>query len=77
MPLDNLGETPYTTNMIALLKFATESPTNYICTLVMLLGLAGLFAGVVNAIIKQLTTSIVSIIIATKAKVETTIKSEE
>ena len=43
----------------------------------MLLGLAGLFAGVVNAIIKQLTTSIVGIIIATKAKVETTIKSEE
>lgn len=77
MLLDNLGETPYTTNMIELLKFATESPTNYICTLVMLLGLAGLIAGVVNAILKQLTTSIVGIIIAAKANVETTIKSEE
>lgn len=77
LPLDNLGETPYTTNMIELLKFATESPTNYVCTLVMLIGLAGLFAGVVNTILKQLTTSIVGIIIAVKANIETTIKSEE
>jgi len=75
--LDNLGETPYTTNMIELLKFATETPVNYVSTLIMLLGLAGLITGVVNAIIKQLTTSIVGIIIAAKANVETTIKSNE
>lgn len=43
----------------------------------MFLGLAGLVTGVVNAILKQLTTSIVGIIIAAKANVETTIKSEE
>lgn len=77
MLLDNLGETPYTTNMIELLKFATETPVNYVSTLIMLLGLAGLITGVVNAIIKQLTTSIVGIIIAAKANVETTIKSNE
>ena len=77
LPLDNLGETPYTTNMIELLKFATETPVNYVSTLIMLLGLAGLITGVVNAIIKQLTTSIVGIIIAAKANVETTIKSNE
>lgn len=75
--LDNLGETPYTTNMIELLKFATETPVNYVSTLIMLLGLAGLITGVVNAIIKQLTTSIVGIIIAAKANVETTIKPNE
>jgi len=63
--------------MIELLKFATESPVNYVSTLIMLLGLAGLITGVVNAIIKQLTTSIVGIIIAAKANVETTIKSNE
>ena len=77
MLLDNLGETPYTINMIELLKFATETPVNYVSTLIMLLGLAGLITGVVNAIIKQLTTSIVGIIIAAKANVETTIKSNE
>ena len=63
--------------MIDLLKFATESIANYISTLIMLLGLAGLFAGTVNAIIKQLTTSIVGIIIAAKAKVDTTFKADE
>jgi hypothetical protein len=63
--------------MIELLKFATESPLNYVSTLIMFLGLAGLVTGVVNAILKQLTTSIVGIIIAAKANVETTIKSEE
>lgn len=74
---DNLGETPYTTKMIDLLKFATESIANYISTLIMLLGLAGLVTGVINAIIKQLTTSIVGIIIAAKAKVDTTFKADE
>lgn len=63
--------------MIELLKFVTESPLNYVSTLIMFLGLAGLVTGVVNAILKQLTTSIVGIIIAAKANVETTIKSEE
>ena len=77
MLLDNLGETPYTTNMIELLKFATETPLNYVSTLIMLLGLAGLVTGMVNAILKQLTTSIVGIIIATKANVETKLKVEE
>jgi hypothetical protein len=63
--------------MIELLKFVTESPLNYVSTLIMFLGLAGLVTGVVNAILKQLTTSIVGIIIAAKANVETTVKSEE
>lgn len=63
--------------MIDLLKFATESIANYISTLIMLLGLAGLVTGVINAIIKQLTTSIVGIIIAAKAKVDTTFKADE
>jgi hypothetical protein len=63
--------------MTDLLTFATESIVNYISTLIMLFSLAGLFAGTVNAIIKQLTTSIVGIIIATKAKADTTIKDNE
>lgn len=63
--------------MIELLKFATETPVNYVSTLIMLLGLAGLVTGVINAIIKQLTTSIVGIIIAAKAKVDTTFKADE
>ena len=63
--------------MVELLKFATETPLNYVSTLIMLLGLAGLVTGMVNAILKQLTTSIVGIIIATKANVETKLKVEE
>jgi len=63
--------------MIELLKFAMESPLNYICTLIMLLGLAGLITGVVTAILKQLTSSIVGIIIAVKANVTTKLKVDE
>lgn len=43
----------------------------------MLLGLAGLITGVVTTILKQLTSSIVGIIIAVKANVETKLKVDE
>jgi len=72
-----LGGNPYSIFMIELLKFATENPINYICTLIMFLGLAGLITGIVNAIIKQLISGIVSVIIAIRTSVETKLKIEE
>lgn len=62
------------THMVELLKFATESPLNYVSTLIMLLGLAGLVTGVINAVLKQLSQMIVGIIITYKADVKTKVE---
>lgn len=61
-------------HMVELLKFATESPLNYVSTLIMLLGLAGLVTGVANAILKQLSQLVVGVIIALKADVKTKVE---
>ena len=63
-------------HMVELMKFATESVSNYVSTLVMLLGIAGLVTGVVNAILKQLSQTAVGIIIAIKADVKTKVEVE-
>lgn len=60
--------------MVELMKFATESVANYVSTLIMLLGLAGLVTGVINAVLKQLSQMIVGIIIAYKADVKTKVE---
>ena len=75
MILDNIPFGAYTLkHMVELLKFATESVTNYVSTLIMLLGLAGLVTGVINAVLKQLSQHIVGIIIAYKVDVKTKVE---
>ena len=75
MILDNIPFGAYTlTHMVELMKFATESVTNYVSTLIMLIGIAGLVTGVANAILKQLSQLVVGVIIALKADVKTKVE---
>ncbi len=55
--------------MVDLIKFASESVTSYICTLIMLLGISTLIAGTVNAIVKQIGMSIINIILARRINI--------